>query len=143
MADYNKIIEGLKLEAIDMFWERKRYQMLLKDDLIFYLNKYYGTKFDKKNKKEEMVEAMEDLLTTDTLEHFGEHLERFGLTKVDIRDLLHIGKDRLKKIIEEGKIRQIGSYTGSTDRYRIEYHIMSINDAIKYFDESEMWVPYV
>jgi hypothetical protein len=143
MATREEIIERFKLEAINIFWEHHRDKMIIRENILKYLNQYYGTKFKSSAPKGELVEKMRELLTVDTLEHFEEHLDRFGLTKNDLRQLLHIGKTKEEKIIDEGKIKQVGTYRLSSEGFTMEFHIMSIKDTIKYFDESEMWVPYV
>jgi hypothetical protein len=138
MADYYAAMTALRCDIIDVYWRCDRDKMIYKADLMDYLNKYHGTNFKMSATKGEMVEKMKELLTASKLEHFEEHLKNFGIVKNDVRYVLHIGKDNLEKLIDEGTIRQIGTYVHG--EYKTEYHIMSVTDVINYYSESDRWL---
>jgi hypothetical protein len=126
---------SIEQKIIDMYWEKNRDQMLLKEELIKYLKTTYGADLKSNSYKKVAVSEMKKLLTPDTLADFSENLDRFGLVKNDVTTLLHIGDKKVQKLIADGVIRRNGTYV-STSSGRFEYHICNIADLITYYNKN-------
>lgn len=115
-------------KCIDFYVDNERYYRMHVADMIDGM-KNMGISIKSRTVKKEVSEIFKQNITPDNIYEF-EKIDRFGLSKSDIKKIFNISEYKLNRLINEEKINDNGYYESGF--YRNWYYVYKISDCCKY-----------
>lgn len=119
----------MRERIVNVIKEKHRLTVVFKDNLYEFIRDNIDRNVSKKLEKEDLVAIAENYLSPETLDKFFV-LERFGLSKGDLSRSLNATDSTIKKLIDDGQVRQLDTIRIMGEGYNGRMYIYSIPDIL-------------
>ena len=120
----NKVM--IESKCVQLIKDNDRLVLCYASDIKHFLNRHFHMKEVHRMCKIDLMAEAYKRLCVDTIGDFADYLDKFGLLRSDVSELLDCTDYRVKKLAKEGKLKKVGeSYKG-----KINYNIYDVRDVI-------------
>lgn len=116
----------IESKCVQLIKDNDRLELCYASDIKHFLTKHFHMKEAYRMCKKDLMAEAYKILCVDTIGDFADYLDKFGLLRSDVSELLDCTDYRVKKLAKEGKLKKVGeSYKG-----KINYNIYDVRDVI-------------